>query len=816
MASGDCVETLLQDIRYAFRMLMKSPGFTAIALLTLAIGIGANTAIFSVVNTVLLRPLPYKDPDRLVMLWQISSVFGSHVGASAPEYLDYREGNHVFSRMGAYASLSFNLTGDREPQRIKAARVTASLFDVLGVSPMFGRTITQKEDQSGGPKVAVLGYSVWRDEFGSNPNILGSTINLDEQPYTVIGVMPPSFQFPFDGTPFSDRAKLWVPMAFTAHEVQARAKSFDFRVVARLKDQVTLEQGRSDVSAIARALVREYPQVYAGNVKMSATVESLGGNVVARVRPVLLVLLGAVGFVLLIACANVANLLLARAAGRSREIAIRIAIGSSPARLIRQMLTESAVLSLAGGLLGVTLASWLVKIFRDFGPERLPRVHEVNVDSLVLTFALVISVVTGLLFGLFPALKVSRLSLGTALKDAGRQSGEGRERHRSRNLLIVVETASALVLLVGAGLLINSFVRILRVSPGINPDGVLIARTSFDKTRYPNPEQRKATQQQLINKLGVLPEVQSVGLFSELPFADDRQIGFRVEGADPNQYHQADNDIVSDGYFRAMGISLLKGRTFNDQDGKDTPAVAVINEAMARKYWPGQDPIGNRILWGGRPPFTIVGVVNNVKLYGLDVEAGPAIYMSVFQVESGISFQTVFALRSSGDPASLIFAVRKEIWSVDKELPIYDVNTMNNVIAESLAQRRFTLWLLSSFAAIALLLAAIGLYGVISYSVTQRTQEMGVRMALGASPRDLLRLIVAGGTRLACVGIGAGILAALLLTRFMSSMLFGVHPVDPLTFAAVSVLLLLVVLFASYIPARRATKIDPMVALRYE
>jgi putative ABC transport system permease protein len=810
------METLLQDIRYGLRMLLRSPGFTAIALLTLAIGIGANTAIFSVVNTVLLRPLPYKDPARLVMLWQSSSIFGSHSGASAPEYLDYRDRNRSFQNMGAYASRSFNLTGGHEPQRIKAARVTASLFDVLGVSPILGRTISQQEDQTSGPKVVLLGFSLWRNTFNGNSNIVGTTVTLDAEPYTVIGVMPPSFRFPFDGTPFSDRAELWVPMAFTAHELQARAESFDFRMVARLSKDVSLEQAASDVSGIANAIVREYPNVYSGNVKMSAIVESLAGDIIAKVRPVLLILLSAVGFVLLIACANVANLLLARAAARNREIVVRTAIGASPARLIRQMLTESTVLSLAGGLLGLGLAVWLVKAFREFGPEQLPRVHEVNVDPGVLGFALVISLLTGFIFGLFPALRVSHLSLGTAIKDAARQSGEGRERHRSRNLLIVVETASALLLLVGAGLLINSFLRILRVPPGINPDGVLIARTAFDRTRYPNPEQRKTTQEQLITKLSALRGVESVGLFSELPFSDERRIGFRIEGADPNQYHQADNDMVSNDYFRAMGISLLKGRTFADQDRRDTPPVAVINQAMARQFWPGEDPIGKRILWGGRPAFTIVGIVNNVQLYGLDIEAGPAIYFSVFQVESGISFQTVFAIRTSGSPAALIPAVRNQIWSVDKELPIYDVSTMKDVVAESLAQRRFTLWLLTSFAGIALFLAAIGLYGVTSYSVTQRTQEMGVRMALGAAPSDLLRLIVASGTRLAAIGIAAGILAALVLTRFMSSMLFGVHPADPLTFVAVSIVLLFVVLLACYIPARRATKIDPMVALRYE
>ena len=810
------MEALVQNIRYALRMLLKNPAFTAIALLTLAIGIGANTAIFSVVNTVLLRPLPYKDPGKLVMLWQSSSTFGSHLGASAPEYLDYRERNRVFRSIGAYASRSFNLSGGHEPQRLKAARVTASLFDVLGVSPMLGRTISQQEDQAGGPNIVMLGYSLWRNEFAGDQKILGKSVNLDGQPYTVIGIMPPSFKFPFDGTPFSDRAELWVPMDFTAHELQAREESLDFRMIARLKDDVSLEQGASNVFAIAKALIREYPDAYAGNLKFSATVESLAGDVVAKVRPVLLILLGAVGFVLLIACANVANLLLARAAARRREIIVRRAIGASPARLIRQMLTESTVLSVTGGLLGLGLATWLVRAFRDFGPEQLPRVHEVNVDPRVLVFGLIISIITGLIFGLFPALKVAHLTLGTALKDAGPQSGEGRERHRSRNFLIIVETASALLLLVGAGLLINSFLRVLRVPPGINPDGVLIARTAFDKTRYPNPDQRKATQEQLISKFSALPAVESVGLFSELPFSDERRIGFRIEGGDPNQYYQADNDMVSDGYFHAMGISLLKGRTFTDHDRKDTTSVAVINEAMARQFWSGADPIGKRLLWGGRPPFTIVGIVNNVKLYGLDVEAGPAIYMSVFQVESGISFQTVFAIHASGDPVALIPAVRNEIWSIDKELPIYDVSTMKDVVAESLAQRRFTLWLLTSFAGIALLLAAIGLYGVISYSVTQRTREMGVRMALGASPRDLLRLILGSGTRLAAIGIAAGILAALILTRFMTSMLFGVHPADPLTFAAVSLLLLIVILFASYVPARRAAKIDPMVALRYE
>jgi predicted permease len=561
------VGTFLQDLKYGVRMLRKSPAFTLIALLTLAIGIGANTAIFSVVNTVLLRPLPYKNPDRLVMLWQISSIFGRG-GASAPEYLDYRERNRVFRNVGAYDSLSFNLTGSREPLRVKAARVTASLFDVLGVSPLFGRAITREEDQAGGPKVVVLGCSLWRDQFGSNPNILGTTINLDAQPYTVIGIMPPSFKFPFEGTPFSDRAELWVPMAFTAHELQARAESMEFRVVAKLKDGISIDQARGDVSGIVRAIGREYPGVYSGNVTMSATVESLAGNIVAKVRPVLLVLLGAVGFVLLIACANVANLLLARAAARNREIAVRTAIGASPARLIRQMLTESAALALAGGILGVVLASWLVKIVRDFGPGQLPRVREVSVDPLVLAFALSISVLTGLIFGLLPALRVSNLSLGRALKDAGRQSVQGRDRHRSRNLLIIVETASALLLLIGAGLLVNSFLRVLRVQPGINPDGVLIARTAFDRTRYPNPEQRKSTQQQLIARLSALPGVQSVGLFSELPFSDERRIGFRIEGDDPNQYHQADNDMVSNDYFRAMGISLLKGRTFTDQDAK--------------------------------------------------------------------------------------------------------------------------------------------------------------------------------------------------------------------------------------------------------
>jgi predicted permease len=810
------IGNLLADIRYGLRGLRKSPGFAAVAVITLALGIGANTAIFSVVNTVLIQPLPYQGADRLVMLWQSYPSAGfDRLGASPPEYLDYRDRNNVFAGVAGYTDISFNLTGTQQPDRIDAARVTGNLFRLLGVAPFRGRVLLPSDDRIGGPKLAVVSYTLWQREFNSDTEIVGKAIRLDEQPYTVIGVMPPSFRFPFDGTPLSHRAEIWVPMNFTPREIQDRAVSYDVRVLARLKDGVSVAQARTDVQRIAGALIAEYPNIYSGNVKLEATVSPFAADVVGAVRPALLLLLGAVGFVLLIACANVANLTLARASRRSRDIALRSALGAGSLRLVQQILTESLTLALVGGGLGLLLAVTGTTLIATFGPEQITRLHDVRIQPVVLLFTASLSAVTGILFGLAPALRATRVNLNEALKQSGRSAGDGRESHRARNTLVVVETCCAVLLLFGAGLLINSFVHVLQAQPGFNPNGVLMARTTFVRNRYPDPRQRRKAQQEILANLKHLPGMQTVGLSVTVPLRDDRSIGFRIEGRDANVFHQAKNDLVSNEYFDAMGIPMLQGRTFTDQDQPDSPLVAIVNQKLAREFWPGESAMGKRLLWGDRL-FTVIGVAGDVRLSGLDADPESTIYMSTFQVESGMSFQAVFAIRTLGDPGALVSSVRNVIWSSDKDLPFYDVMPMTAVVAESLAQRRFTMSLLVSFAAIALVMAAIGLYGVVSYSVVQRTRELGIRIALGATSQRIVFMVLRESSMLVLAGIGCGLAAAAALTRFMSSLLFGVKPRDPMTFAAAAFVLGLVALAAGYLPALRATKVDPMIALRQE
>jgi putative ABC transport system permease protein len=806
----------LSDVKYGLRGLRRSPGFTAVALITLALGIGANTAIFSVVNTVLIQPLPYKNPDRLVMLWQSYPTAGfDRLGASPPEYLDYRDRNQVFSGVAGYADLSFNLTGVAQPDRIKAARVTGNLFSLLDVPPMMGRILLPEDDRAGGPKLVVVSYAFWKQQLHSESGVLGKSIRLDEQPYTIVGVMPASFRFPFDGTPLSNRADLWVPMEFSQAEIQARAVSYDVRMLARLKDGVSLPQARADVERIANALIQEHPDIYSGNVRLVATVSPFAADVVAKIRPALLILLGAVGFVLLIACANVANLLLARASGRRREVAVRSALGASGGRLMRQVLAESVTLAVIGGTFGLLVAFVAVNVIVNFGPEQLTRIHDVSIDPAVLFFSAAVSLLTGLLFGLAPALRVRRVDLNESLKAGAKSAGESRERQRGRNILVVVETACAVLLLFGAGLLINSFIHVLRVSPGFNPNNMLMARTAFDRHRYPDPQQRGKVEQEMLARFRQLPGVRAVGLSVTLPLRDDRGIGFRIEDANPNEFHHASNDLVSNDYLQAMGIPVLQGRTFTDQDRPDTPLVALINQTMAQRFWPHQDAIGKHFLWGDRT-FSVIGVTGDAKISGLDADVMPVIYMSAFQVESGISFQAVFAIRTENDPRALAGAVRDQIWASDKELPVYDIVPMTEVVAESLAQRRFTMLLLAAFAAVALLMAAVGIYGVISYSVAQRTRELGVRIALGATAGRVLSMVLLESSKLVLLGIMAGTFAALLLARSMRSLLFGVRPFDSTSFVVAALLLGLAALVAGYIPARRATKVDPMVALRYE
>jgi predicted permease len=811
------METLLQDVRYGLRMLRKSPGFTTVALVVLTIGIGANVAIFSVVNTVLLRPLPYHDSGRLVMLWESLPGIGyGQLGTSSGEYLDYRDRNRVFSGIAGYRNDTANLTSSGRPERIHITEATANLFSVLGVQSIMGRTYMTEEDRPGARKVAVLSYALWKRRYGADRNILGHVVDLDGQPYTVIGVMPGSFQFPFSTLPYSEQAELWVPVAFKADEIADRVREFGTFTVARLKPGVTLQQAQEDVTRVAAEFQKQYPQIYNGNIHVKPTASALAGDILGKVRPMLLVLLGAVGFVLLIACANLANLLLARATARTREMAVRAALGASQGRLLRQFLTESVLLAAGGGGLGLVAAFWLVRLLAAFGPEQVPRLHDVTIDPAVLTFAVALSLLTGVLFGIAPAWRCSRNELQAALKEASARSGGSREKLRLRNGLVVLETACSLLLLVTAGLLVNSFIRVLRVPPGFNPSGVLIARTQFDDTRYPKAELCGVAEKEIIARLRRLPGVQAVGFVTNLPLADPRGIGFRIEGGPPNEFHNADNALVSEGYFQAIGIPLLRGRGFREQDTASTPLVAVINQTLARTYFSGTDPIGKRLLWGDRTPFTIVGVAGDVKFSALDADVAPMIYMSNFQVASGVSRHAVFVVRTAGRPASLASAASGTIWSVDKDLPVFGVTTMNDVLAASVAQRRFSMSLLGGFAVLALLMAAIGLYGVLSYSVSQRMHEMGLRMALGANPRDLMRLVVGQGIRVVLAGIAAGLLASFAATRLLSGMLFGVSPLDPFTFATVAVVLVAAALLASFVPARRATRVDPMVALRYE
>lgn len=809
--------SLMQDVRYALRMLRKSPGFTAVVLLVLMIGIGANIAIFSVVNTVLLRPLPYRDPGRLVRVWeQLPGIGYGQVGTATGEYLDYQSQNRVFSGIAGYKNDTVNLTGSGQPERVPITRATANLFPVLGVEPMLGRTYSADEDRPGGPKVAVLSYGLWQRRFGADRKIVGHTIALDGQPYAVIGVMPRSFQFPYATLPYSDQAELWVPVAFTPDEIADRVREFGTFTVARLRPGVSLAQAQDDVRRVAADFQKSNAQVYRGSIYVNAMATSFAGDIVLKVRPMLLVLMGAVGFVLLIACANLANLLLARSSGRRREVAVRAALGATRGRLALQALTESVLLAILGGGLGLLAAEWAVRLIVAYGPEQVPRLADVRMDSGVLLFAFGISLLTGVLFGLAPALRSSGADLQSALKDAESRAGSSRERGRLRDALVVLETACSLMLLIGAGLLVNSFIRVMRVPPGFDAHGVLIARTQFDDSRYPKPEQLATAEHAITQRLTRLPGVEAVGFVSTLPLADHRQIGFRIEGSAADDFHEADNALVDENYFRAIGVPVVRGRVFTAQDTTATPLAAVVNQALARTYFPGQDPVGKRLLWGGRAPFTIVGVVGDVRASALDADVTPMIYMSNWQVTSGVSRHAVFVIRTGSEPGGLAAAVRHEIGEVDKDLPVFGVMTMDDVLAASVEQRRFTMSLLAGFAALALLMAVIGLYGVLSYSVTQRTHEMGVRMALGARAGDVLRLVVGHGIRVALVGAAAGMVAAFAATRLLSRMLFGVSPLDLTTFAVVAAVLLIAALLASYLPARRATRVDPMVALRYE
>jgi putative ABC transport system permease protein len=810
------VQTLWQDLLFGLRMMGKRPGFTLVAALTLALGIGANTAIFSVVNAVLLNPFPYREPDKIVRLF-VTSVNDNDPGiksVSYPDFLDYRAQNQVFTQTAVIDATSLTLMGSEEPERIQCALVSASLFPLLGIQPVLGRAFLPEEDQPQGAPVVILGYGLWQRRFGSSASIIGQNITLTGNRYTVIGVLPAEFKMPSQlmgvGRPYD----VWMPVGPSAR--QRSRGQHRFEAYARLKSGVTLARAQDDLSLIASRLAAQYPD---SNKDKGLGLVPLRELAVRDSRTVLFILLGAVSFVLLIACANVANLLLARAAARQKEIAIRMAMGAGRARIIRQMLTESVLLAVLGGGAGLLLALWGADAFAALHPGGLPRLDEVGIDGRVLGFTFGISLLTGLVFGLAPALQASKSDLLVTIKEGSGQIASSAGSRRIRGLLVISEVALSLVLLIGAGLLINSFWRLQQVNPGIQPDHLLTLRLTLPQNDYRDNQQASHFYQQLLARFGAMPGVESAGAVTILPLGG----GFSCDSftrddrpAPPGQEPCAEYRSVTPGYFKTMGIALVHGREFTERDLRAAPPVAVINETMARRFFADVNPIGMRITpdTGERISREIVGVVRDVKHFGLDKEAGAELYVPYFQDAWARSMTIV--LRTSGDPASLSSAARREVWALDKNLPVANIQTMEQLLARSIAEPRFRTLLLGLFASVALLLAASGIYGVMSYAVTQRTPEIGIRMALGASTADVLKLVVGHGMILTLIGVTLGLGAAFTLTRWLKSLLFGISATDPLTFTVIALLMMAVALVACWIPARRATRVDPMVALRYE
>ena len=811
--------TLWQDLRYGVRMLLKNPGLTLVAVLALSLGIGANSAIFSVVNAVLLRPLPYERPDEIVTAWGRSLDGGQRrVIVSYPDFADWRDQTQTFEQLAAYNTAGTLLRGTTgEPEAISGTVASADLLPLLDVKPVMGRNFTREEDTAGAAPVIILGYDLWQRRFGADRNIIGQQIRLANNSATVVGVLPQGFKFPID----TGRTEYLQPLAPSIGESVKRRSSYSLKVVGRLKSGVTYKQAEAEMRAIGATLEQQYPDE---GFRLGASIVSLQEDIVGDVRSSLLVLLGAVGFVLLIACANVANLLLARAAARHKEIAVRRALGAGRWRILRQLLTESLLLSLLGGTLGLLLAMWGVDLLVASSPLDIPRLKEIGLDSRVLSFTLLVSALTGIIFGLAPALHASKVDLNDALKEGGRGSTEGIARNRVRSLLIVTEIALSLVLLIGAGLMIKSFMRLREVDPGFNAKNVLTTGISPSRVKYPAVEQQRNFLSAVLQRLESLPGVEAAGLVSPLPMSGNASSKtFTLEGQPlaPGNLSASNFRLISPNYFRAMGIPLQRGRAFNERDTKDAPLAVIVNETFVRRFLPGTDPIGRRVLIGADltenpnpPPYEIIGVVGDVHHDGLDVEAGPEYYVSYLQ--DPLRRMDLVVRTRSDDSSSMVATLRNAIKEVDQEQYIPRVETMEQLLAESVARRRFNMMLLGIFAALALALAAVGIYGVMSYSVTQRTHEIGIRIALGAQAGDVLRMVVRQGMTLALIGVGIGLLAAFAVTRIMSSLLFGVSPTDALTFALVALLLSGIALVACLIPARRATRVDPMVALRYE
>ena len=819
---------MYQDLRYGVRMLLKHRGFTAVAVLTLALGIGANTAIFSVVNAVLLRPLQYEDPDQLVFIYDFApGFFIPKLGLMEAEFLRLRAQARSLERVAAYAPTTFTFTGAGEPERVSSGRASGDFFPALGVTLQFGRTFELEEEPEGRRNVVILSHAFWQRKYAADPGVLGQALTLDGRSYTIVGVLPQGFKSPLELQ--SDQAiELWAPPGYS---LANPCCSHNLNVVARLREGQTVRQAQSEIAGIMAGVRSDYPEVYPKEWSKETLIKPLQQEIVGDLSRALWVLLAAVGLVLLIACANVANLMLARSEMRASEIAIRTALGAGSARIVRQLLVESSLLAMVGGGAGLLLARWGLSLLPALGAEHLPRLQEIALDYQTLGFTLVMSLLTGVVFGLAPAFHAVKFDLNTALKEGGRASASSKGLSRLRNALVIAEVALSLVLLTGAGLLMRSFWRLQQVDTGFRSEQLLTLRLFSPASTYPNALQIAAFYEKLLERVRSLPGVEHAAAASGVPIGSrNAATFFQIEGQPAERITDkaAEFRVVTPGYFRTLGVRLVRGRFLEDSDQQQTVPVAVVNETMARAYWPNEDPLGRRLRLLDSDPerartvfMSVVGVVADMKNSSLTDAAANEVFVPLRQRAAAVAGmgdaqQMTLAVRTSGEPQQLIKSIRQEVWALDPDIPITDVQTMEQILETVTVQRRFNTILLGIFAAVALLLASVGIYGVLAYSVTQRRHEIGIRMALGAQTRDVRRLVIGHGMKLAFVGVVIGLVGALALTRLMENLLFGIGAADPATFVAVLLLLPIVALVACYVPARRATNVDPMVALRHE